>query len=110
MRRCVMSQISEKYNLKITHETMRIGVCDTLDELLVPDKEVTNCFADIIKWHFVLYFDRYMEIVQKHQLVTGRSVLNASETLGCFSVLHASQPSPRASRPRAVRCISAVFC
>ena len=45
VRRCVPSQLSDKYNLKITHETLRIGVCDTLDELLVPDKETTNCFA-----------------------------------------------------------------
>jgi len=66
--------MSNKYNLKITHETLRIGVCDTLEELLVPDKESINCFADIIKWHFLLYFDRYIEIVKKNALTTGSSL------------------------------------
>lgn len=65
-------QISKKYNLKITHETMRIGVCDMLEDLLNPDKEATTCFADIIKWHFLLYYDRYIDIVQKNKAVTGR--------------------------------------
>mmetsp|Transcript_90181 Transcript_90181/g.131986 ORF Transcript_90181/g.131986 Transcript_90181/m.131986 type:complete len:448 (+) Transcript_90181:132-1475(+) len=66
-----VDEMSNKYNLKITHETLRIGVCDTLEELLVPDKESINCFADIIKWHFLLYFDRYIEIVKKNALTTG---------------------------------------
>lgn len=66
------SQISKKYNLKITHETIRIGVCETLEDLLNPDKEVVTCFADIIKWHFLLYYDRYVEIVEKNKAVTGR--------------------------------------
>jgi len=69
-----VDEMSNKYNLKITHETLRIGVCDTLEELLVPDKESINCFADIIKWHFLLYFDRYIEIVKKNALTTGSSL------------------------------------
>ena len=65
-------QMSNKYNLKITHETLRIAVCDILEELLADAKDGTTCFADIIKWHFLLYFERYIDIVQRHSSVTGR--------------------------------------
>ncbi len=77
----VPAQISRKYNLKITHETIRIGVCDTLEELLVPAKEATNCFADIVKWHFVLYYDNYIEIVKKNSHATGRCSVSRVQTL-----------------------------
>ena len=70
--------MSNKYNLKITHETIRIGVCDTLEDVLSPADDVKHCFADIIKWHFLLYFERYIDIVQKHSSVTGR-YSNASQ-------------------------------
>lgn len=66
-----VEEISKKYNLKITHETIRIGVCDIMESLLTPDREPTTCFCDTIKWHFLLYFDRYVDIVQKHKAVTG---------------------------------------
>jgi len=46
-----------------------------------------NLCQDIIKWHFVLYFDRYMEMANKHKLVTGRSVFVAPQHAGFgFSV------------------------
>jgi hypothetical protein len=43
-----------------------------MESLLTPDREPTTCFCDTIKWHFLLYFDRYVDIVQKHKAVTGR--------------------------------------
>ena len=64
VRRCVLSQLSDKYNLKIAHETLRIGVCDTLDELLVPDKETTNCFAAYFS--AVLYTVTYVVNILGH--------------------------------------------
>jgi hypothetical protein len=63
--------MSNKYNLKITHETIRIGVCDTLEDVLSPADDVKHCFADIIKWHYLLYFDRYVQIVQENSAVQG---------------------------------------
>jgi hypothetical protein len=67
VRRCVLSQLSDKYNLKITHETLRIGVCDTLDELLVPDKETTNCFAaTLIFFNSPLHSDFYVVNILGH--------------------------------------------
>ena len=71
-----LSQVTSKYNLKISHETIRIAVCDVLEEvrntlenfletnkarfsqILKADPEKLHTFPDIIKWHFLLYYDR----------------------------------------------------
>jgi hypothetical protein len=71
--------VTSKYNLKISHETLRIAVCDVLEEvfeirsivcelksklvfvqILKADPEKVHTFPDIIKWHFLLYYDRWV--------------------------------------------------
>jgi len=66
-----LEKVTAKYNLKITHETMRIAVCDVLEETLRADPEKASIFADTVKWHFLLYFNRYMEIIQNNISTTG---------------------------------------
>ena len=63
-----LDQASRDYNLKITHETVRVAVCDVLEEILNRSEveEAANGFCDIIKWHFLLYCSRYLEIVDQH--------------------------------------------
>eukprot|EP00960_Hanusia_phi_P076224 768533-Hanusia_phi.AAC.2 len=51
---------------------MRIAVCDVLEEILKrQDENEAEGFSDIIKWHFLLYFSRYVEIVEKNADVEG---------------------------------------
>mmetsp|Transcript_28068 Transcript_28068/g.74048 ORF Transcript_28068/g.74048 Transcript_28068/m.74048 type:complete len:308 (+) Transcript_28068:563-1486(+) len=66
-----LAEVTAKYNLKITHETLRIAVCDVLEDILKVDPERIHKFSDIVKWHFLLYFDRYIEIVRANADVTG---------------------------------------
>mmetsp|Transcript_39706 Transcript_39706/g.61974 ORF Transcript_39706/g.61974 Transcript_39706/m.61974 type:complete len:446 (-) Transcript_39706:49-1386(-) len=70
-----LEETKRNYNLKITHETMRIAVCDVLQETFSPESENPSCFADIVKYHFLLYYDRYIEIVQQHADVEGSFVV-----------------------------------
>ncbi|EKX49446.1 hypothetical protein GUITHDRAFT_136110 [Guillardia theta CCMP2712] len=67
------AKASRDYNLKITHETVRVAVCDVLEEILNRSEveEAANGFCDIIKWHFLLYCSRYLEIVDQHAEVEG---------------------------------------
>jgi len=74
-----LEEITSKYNAKIAHETLRIAVCDVLEELFKVDVAEAHCFADTIKWHYLLYFDRYMEFVQANQDVTGQFDLTEFE-------------------------------
>jgi len=66
-----LAEVTAKYNLKISHETVRIAVCDVLEEILKADPEKMHTFPDIIKWHFLLYYDRYIEMVTANADVTG---------------------------------------
>mmetsp|Transcript_2885 Transcript_2885/g.7105 ORF Transcript_2885/g.7105 Transcript_2885/m.7105 type:complete len:444 (-) Transcript_2885:1256-2587(-) len=66
-----LEEITGKYNQKIQHETMRIAVCDVLEDILKADPDKLCCFPDVIKWHFVVYYDQYIDIVQEHKHISG---------------------------------------
>mmetsp|Transcript_20550 Transcript_20550/g.51425 ORF Transcript_20550/g.51425 Transcript_20550/m.51425 type:complete len:447 (+) Transcript_20550:224-1564(+) len=61
-----LPELVKLYNLKITHESIRIAVCDVLEDLYKPDCDKIYCFPEVIKWHFLLYHQAYLDIIREH--------------------------------------------
>jgi ubiquitin-conjugating enzyme E2 Z len=66
-----VQELTNKYNLKVQHETLRIAVCDLLEDLCNPETENSSIFPEIIKWHFLLYYQEYLSIANEHLEETG---------------------------------------
>jgi ubiquitin-conjugating enzyme E2 Z len=66
-----VQDLTKKYNLKVQHETLRIAVCDLLEDLCNPETENTSIFPEIVKWHFLLYYQEYLSIANEHLEETG---------------------------------------
>lgn len=58
----------QKYNEKILHETLRVAVCevmeDTLEQRAVSSNGVTATFADTRKAMFLMYYERHASMVK----------------------------------------------
>ncbi|KAJ3107557.1 hypothetical protein HDU97_003862 [Phlyctochytrium planicorne] len=74
----VDTAIIENYNRKIMHETLRVSICDRLEEVLGLEKKAEGSlskqfctcrekspFEDLCKRSFLLYYDIYMDVVEK---------------------------------------------
>lgn len=49
---------------------MRIAVCDVIEDIYRQDSEKICSFPDVIKWHFLLYYNQYVEIVADNKEMT----------------------------------------
>lgn len=67
----LIETVTKKYNLKVQHETLRIAVCDLLEELCNPESDKICIFPDVIKWHFLQYYNQYIDIANENLDVTG---------------------------------------
>jgi len=59
----------QRYNEKIAHETLRVAVCevmeDTVERRLVSSNGVSPMFADVRKQLFFMYYERHLAEVQR---------------------------------------------
>uniref|UniRef100_A0A6U4LDK1 UBC core domain-containing protein n=3 Tax=Hemiselmis andersenii TaxID=464988 RepID=A0A6U4LDK1_HEMAN len=67
-----LADLCKSYNQKITHESLRIAVCDVLEDLFKPDSDKLCSFPEVIKWHFLLYHQAYLDIAEANKDVTGQ--------------------------------------